>query len=118
MKDRMYEVRRGPEDAPVSTRYYIMAKTGEQAIQERADEYYHQPERHFLNVEGVRWRTARRRDGGCPLLIKQFAAELIATEVIQHPKTGRWVPVDWREKRIAEIESQVEDLMAEMKELQ
>ena len=40
-----------------------------------------------------------------------------ARNVVRHPKTGRLVSAKWREERVAEIEGQVEDLMAEMKKL-
>ena len=98
-KVRMYEVRRGPEDLPISVRHYTMAETGEQAIAERKAE------------------MLDNKDNPNPKWVDHYAAMLIATEVVQHPETGRWVPVDWREKRIAEIEGQVEYLVAEMNKL-
>ena len=94
-KKRMYEVRRGPAEREMAgVVYHAMAFTGEQAIEE-------------ITVEILGQDTALDE-------IKSRASTLVATEVVQHPETGEWVPVDWREKRIAEIESQVEDLMAEL----
>ena len=106
IKGRMYGVRKDLKDSTIQIVFYHIAETGEQAIQQRVDEYVNE-----LNIEG------RKKAEEFPLLIQQYTARLTATEVIQHPETGEWVPVDWREKRIAEIESQIEGLMAKLKKL-
>ena len=105
MKEKMWEVMLGPSnETHISVRYHIMALTAEAAIQEVIIEQ----NGDSLDAPNKKRSAARQ----------VYADRLVAQESVMHPKTGRWVPVDWCENRIAEIKGQIKDLESEREELE
>ena len=105
MKEKMWEVMLGPSnETHISVRYQMMALTAEAAIQEVIIEQ----NGDSLDAPNKKRSAARQ----------VYADRLVAQEIVMHPKTGRWVPVDWCENRIAEIKGQIKDLESEREELE